>query len=399
MTFTLLLDLDDTLLDTNMDAFAPEYFKALSAALASEVAPEVMLPALMDGTRAMMSNADPALTLRQVFDERFFPRLGLERSRLQEKIDRFYDEGFPALKRVTRSRPQAVDFVEWAFAAGHRVVVATNPLFPLKAIHHRLRWAGVPPERFAFALVSSYETFHFSKETIAYFPELLAQLGWPEDPAIMIGNDPDMDLLPAQKAGFPVFWVHDGADGGHPDLPRGTFADLRTWLEAARAEELQPAFHTPDSILSFLRSTPAALATMTVSLPAERWQERPAPGEWCLTEIVCHLRDVEIEINLVRIRKALEEESPFLPGVVSDRWVEERNYAAQDGPSALTAFTEARKQALALLGGAPEGWSRTARHAIFGPTTLQELVSIVAGHDRAHLQQVRSTLASPLHDS
>ena len=67
MPITLLLDLDDTLLDTNMDAFIPAYFQALSGMLADLVAPEVMLPALTGGTKAMLTNLDPALTLREVF--------------------------------------------------------------------------------------------------------------------------------------------------------------------------------------------------------------------------------------------------------------------------------------------------------------------------------------------
>ncbi len=77
MPITLLLDLDDTLLETNMDVFIPAYFKALSAALAEKVAPEVMIPALTGGTKAMMVNMDPALTLREVFDAHFFPKLGI----------------------------------------------------------------------------------------------------------------------------------------------------------------------------------------------------------------------------------------------------------------------------------------------------------------------------------
>ncbi|HEY5159409.1 MAG TPA: hypothetical protein VII93_15725, partial [Anaerolineales bacterium] len=97
MTITLLFDLDDTLLDTNMDTFIPAYFKALSASLEDKVAPELMLPALMGGTRAMMSNMDPAISLRDVFDSFFFPKLGLDRSMLQVAIDQFYDEVFPSL--------------------------------------------------------------------------------------------------------------------------------------------------------------------------------------------------------------------------------------------------------------------------------------------------------------
>ena len=101
MPITLLLDLDDTLLETNMDVFIPAYFKALSGALADKVAPELMIPALTGGTRAMMANTDPALTLQEVFDSVFFPMLGLDRHTLQTAIDRFYDEIFPSLGVLT----------------------------------------------------------------------------------------------------------------------------------------------------------------------------------------------------------------------------------------------------------------------------------------------------------
>jgi FMN phosphatase YigB (HAD superfamily) len=392
MTITLLLDLDDTLLDTNMQAFIPAYFSALAASLSDSISPEKMLPALMGGTKAMMQNEDPALTLREVFDAHFFPQLGLERAALQEKIDRFYDEEFPSLSHVASRRPEAVEFVRWAFEAGHRVAVATNHYFPLKAVHHRMRWAGLPPEECDFALVSSYETFHFTKEIPAYFTEFLAQLGWPEGPAVMVGNDLAMDLLPARKAGLPVFWMRAGQDGDHPDIPQGTFADLRAWLETADPAAITPAFSTPDSILNILHSTPAALATLTANLASEAWNRHPAPDEWCLTEILCHLRDVDAEVNLPRIEKLLSENNPFLPGVVSDDWAHARNYAAQDGRLALADFLKARMRLIGLLSGDQSHWSHPARHAIFGPTTLLELAGFVAGHDRAHVQQIWKTL-------
>jgi FMN phosphatase YigB (HAD superfamily) len=389
---TLLLDLDDTLLDTNMDAFAPAYFSALSGALAQDVSPEVMLPALMGGTKAMMQNEDPALTLRQVFDAHFFPKLGLARDALQQKIDLFYDQTFPSLSRVARRRPAAVEFVRRAFEAGYRVAVATNPYFPLKAIHHRLRWAGLPPEEYAFALISSYETFHFTKETPAYFHEFLAQLGWPEGPVVMVGNDLQMDLLPARRAGLPVFWLRDGLDPEQADLPQGDFSALWNWLHAADEAALMPSFSSPDAVLAALRSTPAALAALTTALPPEAWSRKPAPDEWNLTEVLCHLRDVDAEVNLPRAQKLLAEENPFLPGVVSDAWAQERNYAAQDGPRALADFLETRRRLVGLLNGEPASWSRPARHAIFGPTTLLELTGFMAEHDRLHVRQIWNLL-------
>ena len=45
MSLTLLLDLDDTLLDTNLEAFMPAYFQALAQHLANHTAPNTMLRA------------------------------------------------------------------------------------------------------------------------------------------------------------------------------------------------------------------------------------------------------------------------------------------------------------------------------------------------------------------
>ena len=395
MPITLLLDLDDTLLNTNMDVFIPAYFKALSGALADMIAPEVMLPALMDGTKSMMVNLDPALTLREVFDAHFFPRLNIDRSILQPRIDRFYEEEFPKLGALTSPIPTAIRLVDWAFEEGLRVVIATNPLFPLKAIQHRMRWAGLPPEKYPFELVTSYENMHFTKETVAYYPEMLAQLGWPDEPTVMVGDDIEREVKPTRAAGLQVFWVRKPgevtaqADGS---IPQGPLEALRGWLEKTDPASLTVSFDTPQSLLANLRSTPAGLATLTGSLHPAAWKRPPAPNEWSLNEVICHLRDVEREVNLPRLRKVLAEKNPFLVGEVTDVWVKERHCAEQDGHQALVEFTAARKETLVLLDALQSEWSRPARHAIFGPTSLQELMGFVAGHDRVHIQQVWKTI-------
>jgi FMN phosphatase YigB (HAD superfamily) len=394
MPITLLLDLDDTLLNTNMDVFAPAYFQALSEALADLVPPEVMLPALMEGTKAMLANLDPAKTLLEVFYAHFFPKFNVDRTILQERINQFYDEEFPKLGSLTTPIPEAVRLVEWAFEQGHRVVIATNPIFPLKAIEHRLRWADLPPEEYPFALVTSGENMHFVKETVAYYPEVLAQLGWPQDPAVMVGDDIKREVKPTQAAGFPVYYVQttDDIPAEAAVVPHGPLEAFKGWLEKADPNALKVLFDSSRALLATLRSTPAALATLMSSLPSQTWTRPPAPGEWCLTEIICHLRDVEREVNLPRIRKVLGAQNPFLVGEVTDVWAKERQYAHQDGRQALTDFTAARKENLRLLDDLGAEWTRPARHAIFGPTTLQELVGFTAGHDRAHVQQVWKTM-------
>jgi hypothetical protein len=41
----------------------------------------------------------------------------------------------------------------------------------------------------------------------------------------------------------------------------------------------------------------------------------------------------------------------------------------------------------------PAEWELPARHAIFGPTHLFEMVEITSAHDRLHVEQLRKELA------
>jgi hypothetical protein len=95
------------------------------------------------------------------------------------------------------------------------------------------------------------------------------------------------------------------------------------------------------------------------------------------------------------LEKLASERNPFIAGQDTDRWADERNYIQQDGQAALGRFIGGRKVLLELLASlAPEDWQRTARHTIFGPTDLMELIGIIAGHDRLHIQQILSNFES-----
>lgn len=388
---TLLFDLDDTLLDSNMENFIPAYFQALSKHLAPYVSSDVMLPALASGTRRMMSSSDPSRTLREVFDEEFYPKLGVERATLQNAIEDFYDRVFPSLSNLTRPRPEAVELMQWAFASGYRVAIATDPVFPLKATLHRLRFAGLPPEKYPFALVSSYETFHFTKTFAAYYAEFLGRLGWPEEPVVMVGNDTERDLVPAQTLGLATFWINGGQAGTSDIEPLGcgNLSDLRGWLQSIDPKFLEPQFKTRASTLGLMSAAPASISILMDEAPAASWTSRPALAEWALTEVLCHLRDTEREVNQPRLQKMLAENDPFIPARNTVDWAEERRYIRQNGREAFAEFLDARLATLRTLNElSGEDWARKARHSIFGPTSLQEMAGFMAAHDRMHIQQI-----------
>lgn len=395
MTLTLLLDLDDTLLSNDINTFLPAYLKALGRHMASYVAPERMVRQLLAATQVMVANNVPGRTLEKTFDEAFYPPLGLEKEAMRPVLEDFYENIFPSLQPLTQPRPEAIRMVEAALAKGHTLVVATNPIFPRKAILHRLCWAGLPSEQVPFALITDYSRFHFAKPNPAFFAEILAQLGWPDQPAVVIGNSLPDDLLPAAQLGLPVFWVNEQPEPLPADLhslsDQGSMASVFDWVERVESAGVRQGAQAPHSLLARLKSTPAAVDTICKDLTARQWQERPQPGEWSVTEILCHLRDVDQEVNIPRIEKLTAEVSPFIAGINTDNWASERDYLHQDGQAALSGFITARTQLIERLESLPESnWQRIARHAIFGPTTMQELVGFTTTHDRTHIQQIQA---------
>ncbi len=151
----------------------------------------------------------------------------------------------------------------------------------------------------------------------------------------------------------------------------------------------------PDDLRRRLAETVPTLQGLTADLEPAGWLHRPEEDEWSITEIICHLRDVDREVHLARLQSLVREEQPFMPGVVPDSWAIERDYQAQDGPAALAALEVVRGKLLALLPSADSViWERRGRHTFFGPTSFLELVCLILEHDILHLRQVREVLES-----
>ena len=142
--------------------------------------------------------------------------------------------------------------------------------------------------------------------------------------------------------------------------------------------------------MSTLALNVSALATME----GIDWLRQPADDEWSLTEVMCHLRDVEREVHQVRFRLLISQENAFLPGVSADEWAAERGYWYEDGRVAMRSFVSARKETLLLLEPlSTDMWQRLGRHAFFGHTSMHELLYLVVRHDEIHWQQIRQLLA------
>ncbi|MHB9032532.1 MAG: HAD family hydrolase [Anaerolineae bacterium] len=230
----LLFDLDDTLLINDMDTFGPHYFASITARMKSLVPPDLFMRALMAGTRAMAKNDGSLGTNAQAFEDVFFGMVDRDRHEIMQAFDSFYEHEFWALQPLTQRDPAARRAVEWAFQNNLQVVIATQPMFPLRANEARLSWAGVGADEFHYAMITSFDTMRASKPHPLFFKDVLAKIKRNADECCMVGDSLEADM-PARKFGLHTFWVQRDparlAEKAAVDA-RGNLDDLVTWLKS-----------------------------------------------------------------------------------------------------------------------------------------------------------------------
>jgi HAD superfamily hydrolase (TIGR01549 family) len=229
----VLFDLDDTLLYNDMEGtFLKHYFGALTEYARPLCPPQTLIAALEAGVQALQESQDPdGPTNEASFGAVFGSALGRPWEELNETFARFYEEVFPKLHVYARAHPEGRRAVQACLDAGYAVVIATNPLFPRRAIEHRLAWAGV--DDLPFALITTYENMHTSKPSPAYYREIATRIGVSPQACLMVGNDLVRDIRPAQQAGMLTYLAEDWITNPDPEIRpdrRGTLGELIEWI-------------------------------------------------------------------------------------------------------------------------------------------------------------------------
>jgi uncharacterized damage-inducible protein DinB len=135
-----------------------------------------------------------------------------------------------------------------------------------------------------------------------------------------------------------------------------------------------------------IAQTAGSLQTSLANLGADGAERAPAPGKWCVREILCHLADCEI-VFAFRLRQTLAEDYHVIQPFDQDRWA--ALYHAFDAASALAVFTAVRNWNIRLIAAAPaEALGKKLTHPERGEMTFQVVIETMAGHDLNHLAQI-----------
>ncbi len=230
----ILFDLDGTLLPMDYDEFTKGYFGAIAKKLSPlGMAPDDVVKAIWAGTKAMYKNDGSKLN-SDVFWETFAAFSGKDVSAYRAESDLFYVNEFSAVKSFTGENPLAVEAVKTARAASPKVVLATNPLFPLSGQCARIGWVGLKKDDFDY--ITTYETESFCKPNPEYYKAVCRIIGENPEDCLMIGNDINEDMKAASSLGMDCYLVTDCIIGDINEWSgeKGTFSELVDKLKSLK---------------------------------------------------------------------------------------------------------------------------------------------------------------------
>ncbi len=148
-----------------------------------------------------------------------------------------------------------------------------------------------------------------------------------------------------------------------------------------------------DDPLDVLRASLEELATLVAGADTEQLRAPTAPGEWSPWQVLVHLVDAEAMFGM-RVRLIVTQEQPTLVGYDQDAWTARFADLDPDPQETFTRWRTLRSNNLRLYESLTANeWQRTGMHTERGEQSAREVVRLAAGHDRAHIDQIRRGLA------
>lgn len=231
MVKNVLCDLDGTLLRMKQDEFMKEYFRSLSEKfIPLGYEQEELIKAVWDASRAMVNN-NGEMTNEQRFWNSFAEILGEEARDLMPVFKEYYQNEFDEVKKIVEESDIQVKVINKLKGKGYRVILATNPIFPIEAIRTRLKWAGLKVTDFDY--ITSYDESSYCKPNPEYFREIAEKVGIFPKECMMLGNNVIEDVT-AKEVGMKVYIVTDflenDADLDYSQYLSGTMEDFLKYI-------------------------------------------------------------------------------------------------------------------------------------------------------------------------
>jgi HAD superfamily hydrolase (TIGR01549 family) len=231
-----LIDLDGTLINLDWRKNMSQYYRKIKRILPDMGANISYFYSIRWAAKKMMGdNSGDMLNIEKYF--MYLSRI----SRVPDKKNReiyskFYDESFSVFQGDIAAVEGAHELIRTCKEAGMKIVLATNPVFPLQAVKERLSWGKFDPGD--FELITHIQNFSHCKPNAEYFLEILKRIGGSLGDAFMVGDDYHYDIRPCQKIGIKTWWYLDRKTTVRKKSMSGKLTELNKIISSGKFENL-----------------------------------------------------------------------------------------------------------------------------------------------------------------
>lgn len=201
----ILFDLDGTLLPMDVDMFMKVYFYEMSKVFSEVCDIKTLSERIMKATEVMVRDTSDK-TNKEVFTEAYSAIVNEDIDVHWALWDEYYENGYKNVKVSTKVSEAMIEAFKTIKEKGYKVILATNPLFPLYAIEQRIEWAGLDPNDFDY--ITSMEQNSYCKPQPKYYKQILEHNALLPEECMMVGNDVQEDMM-AGKLGLKTYLVED----------------------------------------------------------------------------------------------------------------------------------------------------------------------------------------------
>lgn len=144
-----------------------------------------------------------------------------------------------------------------------------------------------------------------------------------------------------------------------------------------------------EDIFKLLKAQMVTTSTLISSLTPKQAGYRYADGKWSFKEVIGHLIDSE-RVFAYRALCFARGEQQALPGFDQNAYVREANFDDRSLKSLKDEYTALRKANIALFESFSEEMMMRGGLASGNNVTVRALLYIIAGHERHHLDILKS---------
>jgi FMN phosphatase YigB (HAD superfamily) len=192
MLRAILFDLDNTLVLFDEPAFYERYFASICHSFSDIFPPEEFRNRLLRATMALRRSRG------EVNNRRFFMKAFVERyenlaTEIWRRFMKFYEDDYDRIQVEVKVPFGLHEVISRLQQTGLKLVVASNPIFPLIVQRKRMAWAGI--DGFRFDLVTHIENMSFVKPRLEYYLQICEKICEAPEECLMVGNDSINDMV------------------------------------------------------------------------------------------------------------------------------------------------------------------------------------------------------------